>query len=84
MKIIPTKLFIKQYSKLSTNEKEKVDKTLHLFISNPFEKSLRNHTLKGVLAGKRSITVKYNMRIIFEILEKKVFLLAIGTHEKVY
>jgi addiction module RelE/StbE family toxin len=86
MEIIFHKTFEKQFLKLVPKDKEKVSKTLEIFIKNPFDKKLRNHALSGLLKNQRSIYVKSDLRIIFEEKEKYslVIFLDLGTHSRVY
>jgi addiction module RelE/StbE family toxin len=86
MKFVFTKSFKKSYKQLPANKKVQVDKVLLLFSKDPFKKSLRNHKLKGKLHKLRSISVSYDLRIIF-IAENGYVLvtfLDVGTHAKVY
>ena len=79
------KNFDKKYQKLSRSIQEKVDTVLEVFIRDPFDRSLKNHALKGNLKGKRAIHVMGNMRIIFEEYGKYVLvvMLDVGTHNQV-
>lgn len=86
MKLVLKQAFIKQYAKLSVQQKQKVDVCLLKFQVDPKAPSLKNHMLKGRLKGKRAISAASNLRIIF--LEEQgyvtVYLLAVGTHNQVY
>ena len=86
MKIRFQKSFEKRYSKLTPKLKGKVDETIHLFRVNPLDPILENHALKGVLQGKRAISVTGNIRIVFEEYEDYtlVLMLDVGTHPQVY
>ena len=59
---------------------------LMVFRKDPFQPSLRNHELKGNLAGKRAISVGFDLRIIYseEGDHAVVYLLKTGTHNQVY
>lgn len=86
MKIIFHKKFEKSYRKLSAKLQIKVDETLEIFQSNPFDQRLRNHALKDDLKGKRALSVTGDIRIIFEEHENYtfVYLLHVGKHTQVY
>lgn len=86
MKLIFHKNFDKAYKKLSKKLQLKVSQTIEIFYNNPFEKSLKNHSLKDNLKGKRAISVTGDVRIIFEECEKYtiVEMLNVGKHTKVY
>ena len=86
MQIIYTKDFIKSYKKLSTVNKQAVDKTLELFSKNPQNPILRNHSLKGSKQGFKSIDVKFDLRVLFyeEDSYLKIIMLEVGTHSQLY
>ena len=86
MEIIFDKKFDKKFNKLRRWEKAKTKETIKIFQQNPFDPRLRNHALRGKLSGLRSVSVSFDLRIIF--IEKdnylKVLFLALGSHEEVY
>ncbi|MFA5843019.1 MAG: type II toxin-antitoxin system YafQ family toxin [Candidatus Gracilibacteria bacterium] len=86
MKILFHKTFDKRYRKLNLKLKQKVDATLLIFMTNPFDPVLKNHPLKGSLQGKKSFSVTSDVRVIFEEHEKYtvVLMLDVGTHNQVY
>jgi len=86
MKIIPRKKFKKQYKKLNPKLKKKTKEVIFLFSNNPHHESLHNHSLGGVLKGKKSISVTADLRIIFEEFNNYtlVIYLDIGTHNRIY
>ena len=53
---------------------------------NPFDHSLKTHKLKGNLKGLSSCSLNFEYRIILniKIVEKKIYLIDIGTHDDVY
>lgn len=88
MKILYKKSFVKSYKKLQDKMKQKVQDTLRVFIANPQHDSLHNHNLTGVYAGKRSINVWWDMRIVFKELSDGKYELVeihdVGTHAQLY
>ncbi len=86
MEIIYHKNFNKAYAKLPKKLMLKVDAAIDIFLCNPFDKSLKNHALKGLLLEKRSISVTGDLRILFEEYDNYfiVLLLDVGTHSHVY
>jgi mRNA-degrading endonuclease YafQ of YafQ-DinJ toxin-antitoxin module len=54
--------------------------------TNPFEPSLRLHSLSGNLSGKQAVSITYAYRIVLcvEIVDKEIILYNIGTHDEVY
>ncbi len=86
MKINYHKRFEKQFKKLLEKDKQKVIVAVEKFIDNPLNKNLRNHALKGVLTGKRSISAAPDLRIIFEEYNNYTFIvfLDLGNHNRIY
>lgn len=80
------KRFEKQFKKLLKKDKERVLGVIERFINNPRSKELNNHGLKGVLFGKRAISVGPDLRIIFEELDNYalIIFLDLGKHNRVY
>jgi len=86
MKIKYHKNFEKQFKKLNQSKKDKALLIIDIFINNPNSKQLLNHALKGVLLGKRSISVSFDLRIIFEEFDDYtlVIFLDLGSHNRIY
>lgn len=86
MKIKYHKRFEKQYKKLLEKDKQKVLKTIEIFVLNPHHDILQNHSLKGGLLGKRSISAGSDLRIIFKEFDDYllVVFLDLGKHNRVY
>lgn len=88
MKILTKSSFDKSYQKLQKRDQIAVDNTIALFIQNPRDEKLRNHALKGVLKGLRSIDVKNDLRILFEEMSdgryELVSLNNVGSHSQLY
>jgi addiction module RelE/StbE family toxin len=58
---------------------------LEQFSANPFDPELKNHKLSGQLKDLRAISVAYDCRIVFSMVEDNTALLvAIGSHNEVY
>jgi|GEM_PF-3457783 len=66
MKILYISDFYVGFRLLNTFEKNMVIATIELFRENPYDESLNNHALRKPLAGRRSISVDDNLRIIFQ------------------
>jgi addiction module RelE/StbE family toxin len=80
------KNFRKSYKRLNLKTQRRVDLAIHKFRANPFDKSLRNHALKGDLAKRRALSVTGDLRVVFEehggyVL---VVMLDVGSHAQVY
>jgi addiction module RelE/StbE family toxin len=86
MQIDFSKNFLKKFKQLPIYTKDSIVSTIEFFQESPHHPSLRNHALSGQMAGKRSISVDADMRIIF--IEKddyiEVLMLEVGTHDEVY
>jgi len=86
MEIHFKKGFVKAYQKLSQKEQIQVDLALETFQKDPFDPVLKNHALKGNLAGKRAISAAFDLRIIYTETDDHtvVTLLKAGSHNQVY
>jgi addiction module RelE/StbE family toxin len=60
--------------------------TLENLRQDPFEPSLRLHSLTGKLAGIQTVSLTYNYRLTLtvQITEQEIVLLDIGSHDEVY
>jgi len=88
MKIYFTKKFVQQYRHLvKYNPKlaKKVNKRIEIFTENPRYPILKTHKLSGRLSDKWVFWVSWDLRIVFEFLNKdKVRFLLLGKHDQVY
>lgn len=91
MRVRQTNNFTKKAGKLIRNDdylKKKLNEAIDKLISNPFDKSLFTHKLKGDLENNYSSRLTYDLRIIFKIIKENdediLVLLTIGTHDEVY
>lgn len=77
--------FEKLYDKLPTNVQTRFKERLVLFLADPFDGVLRNHSLTGEWAGRRSINITGDYRAIYKAVDENTALFeAIGTHSKLY
>lgn len=86
MDVVFKKQFMKEYGKLTSGQKIRVEETILCFREDPFHPLLKNHALHGDLIGRRAISAGGDLRLIFyadDHYEKTVFL-RIGSHEQVY
>lgn len=64
---------------------EIIKQKLEQFTNNPYDPELKNHKLSGQLKDLRAISVAYDCRIVFSMVEEcTALLVAIGTHDEVY
>jgi addiction module RelE/StbE family toxin len=75
MDIFFTDRFKNRFNKLPKDIQDKFQGRLDLFLSNPRSASIKNHPLKGYLAGKRAFSVTGNYRAIYKILRENAILL---------
>ena len=88
-KLIETKSYLKKLKKFFKKHPEllpKYEKTIYFLESNPLHPSLRLHKLKGELEEFYLVSIDMSYRIIidFIIVDKKIFLIDIGSYEEVY
>ncbi|MDQ1299805.1 MAG: mRNA interferase YafQ [Patescibacteria group bacterium] len=85
MQLFRSKRFEKQFAKLSSKAKEKATERLLIFVVNPFDSILQNHSLTGVFLGCRSISITGDIRAIYlEVDRDTAHFLLIGTHHELY
>lgn len=81
MKIFYTPHFLRLFKKLPVGLQDEVEETILLFLKNPADPSLRVHKLKGVLKNCWSMSVTYDVRIVFQYDRRGVVaMLAVGDH----
>lgn len=86
MTIYSTSSFQKKYQKLAAKQRrlsQVVDDKIELFTVNPQHPSLRLHKLSGQLE-QWSISVKQDLRLIFQYVDDGILLVDLGSHDEVY
>ena len=87
MQLNTKKSFDKMYNKLQDRDKIKVRKAVNLFIENPINKKLRNHSVSPRFPWCRSIDAGFDLRIILKEEEgwyQIVTLIKVWTHSELY
>ncbi|MBZ1356621.1 MAG: type II toxin-antitoxin system mRNA interferase toxin, RelE/StbE family [Candidatus Nealsonbacteria bacterium] len=85
MKIQFHKNFEKQYKRLRKREQRKTQERLELFLENPFDPRLNNHSLKGKYVDYRSINISGDLRAIYKFLsEEECVFVVIDNHSNLY
>lgn len=85
MQYFLSKNFEKKFSKLPKKVKNKTLTQLEVFIMNPTDIKLNNHSLSGKWKDYRSINITGNYRAIYkEISEEMARFVDIDTHSKLY
>ena len=87
--IIETKAYIRKvrkFLKKHPNIFKKYEKTIFILEQNPHHPSLRLHKLQGEMKEYFSVSIDMEYRIIidFIIVDEKIYLLDIGSHDEVY
>lgn len=78
----------RKYVKKRPTATAEIRSALALLAEDAFDPSLRTHKLKGSLANRWACSAGYDLRIVFEFVERDddevILLLTIGTHDEVY
>ena len=72
--------FLRQHTDLRVVTREK----LLLLQLNPQTTSLKTHKLTGKLKAFFAYSITYEYRLVFDVKDREIHLLAIGTHDEVY
>ena len=76
---------LKKWKKKHPDLVDTFEEKLSEFTRNPFQPSLRTHSLSGILKGYWALSITYEYRLVFKFLsDDKVLLIDIGTHDEVY
>lgn len=85
MLIILHRQFVKQYKKMSENEKNKFKEKRNIFLENPFHPLLNNHLFYGKFKNYRSINITADIRVIYDSIDNETaHFIYIGTHSELY
>lgn len=87
MKIFVSPYFQKKYEKLVKKNPQLavlIDQKFALFNKNPNHPSIRLHKLSGKTINQWSISIKVNLRIIFQFIKDGILITDIGSHKQVY
>ena len=77
--------FKKKFKKSSIKIRAKIEERLAMFAEDPWNPVLDNHSLHGEYVGCRSINITGDMRLVFEDVGNKTYLLIrFGTHHELY
>jgi len=84
MEIRFSRKFVKQYNKSNLAIQVVFKRRIRLFMLNPHDPNLRNHTLKGKFKGHRSINITGDWRALYKEEYNKIVFVALGTHSQLY
>jgi addiction module RelE/StbE family toxin len=80
-----TKAFNKQFDKINPKRQKQARDAIALFVEDEYATPLRNHGLKGLWSGYRSISVGGDLRLHYKVISKtKVLFVAVGSHSQLY
>ena len=76
----------KKFFKRHTELKGKFKNIIYKLQSEPFDASLKTHKLQGELKGFYACSLNYEYRLVISIIiiDKKIYLMDIGSHDEVY
>ena len=84
MSFIYTKGFTKDRDRLSKTVQHKIIERLGLFLENPSNPLLNNHSLHHPYYGCKSINITGNIRLIYKDEGFAIRLIRVGTHSQLY
>ena len=78
--------FVRSYHKLSLKQQKRVDETIRVFMNDPHDHQLKNHSLHGDQLGRRAISAGGDLRLVFIETNnyKAIQFLRVGSHNQVY
>ncbi|GMT50364.1 MAG: hypothetical protein IEMM0008_1903 [bacterium] len=91
--LIWSKTFVRAFKRIikkHLDQSKVIENALRLLAEDLFIPQLETHKLKGKLLGSWACSAGYDLRIIFDFVpgkdktEDDIFLMEIGTHDKVY
>lgn len=85
MEYLTSKQFDKNFAKLSKKVKEKTIIQLTIFINDPVDFRLNNHSLNGKWRHYRSINITADIRAVYKLEDRKIArFVDIGSHTDLY
>ncbi len=76
--------FVKDSTRLTSPQKDKLTQRLKLFELDEFDPVLNNHSLRGKYSGYRSINITGDLRAIFKKSGNEVMFMEINSHSNLY
>ena len=85
IRTIPHRDFKKDLKRLNKKEIQILEERVRLFVLDPMNPVLNNHSLRGTYTGYRSINITGDLRLVYEVIgEGIVMFVAIDSHSKLY
>lgn len=89
--LLKSAAFVRAAKRLVKKRPESAETIRHILAAltaDPFEPSLRTHKLKGKLSDSWACSAGYDLRIIFEFVQRDdgewIHVLSVGTHDQIY
>lgn len=79
--------FIKHFSKRIEpypHIRSRFDDRIKMFIENPGNPILKNHSLKGSKSGLKSFSITGDIRVLYFLKKNIIYFVDIGSHNQVY
>jgi len=76
--------FVKDSTRLTSSQKDKLTQRLKLFELDEFDPILNNHSLRGKYSGYRSINVTGDLRALFKKSVNEIMFMEINSHSNLY
>lgn len=80
-------IFVRNYQKRVLQDRklhELYKKVFAIFLKNPEDPVLKNHTLRGKMSSKKAFSVDNDCRVIYKEEKDRYLFLDIGKHDEVY
>ncbi|TSC56234.1 MAG: Uncharacterized protein G01um101418_130 [Parcubacteria group bacterium Gr01-1014_18] len=84
MDVIFHRDFKKQFKKLPVKIQKKFEERLNLFLNEPDNSTLNNHSVEKAYPKSRSINITGDYRAIYQKDEDLICFMIIGTHSELY
>lgn len=85
MQYFLSKNFLKQFKKLPTTIKNRAIERLNIFVVDPADSKLNNHSLAGHWSGHRSINITGDIRAVYKMESRDTAkFVAVGSHTELY
>ncbi len=76
--------FLKKFKKLPSRIRERFEERLELFLENPTDETLNNHSVEKTFPDCRSINITGDYRAVFRQQDTTAIFIIIGTHSELY
>jgi len=76
--------FLKKLKKLPPKIQNRFEERLELFLKNPTDSTLNNHSVERRFPDCRSINITGDYRAIFKLERDTAIFITIGTHSELY